>query len=144
MKKPALLLVCILVTVFFATFGLSACQGDIPDQIDTHTHDYGEIWEFDNTNHYKTCTVCGAKNYEEEHSGIENCTVCNFHFEDTAGLDYELNDNENGYILTGIGSVTDNIIRIPETYNDLSVISIKSKVFYHNEKIAYVIIPDTV
>lgn len=60
------------------------------------------------------------------------------------GLQYTLNDDANGYTLTGIGSCIDTNIVIPSNYKSLPVTCISDKAFYNRITIVSVIIPDSI
>ncbi|MCM1295427.1 MAG: leucine-rich repeat domain-containing protein [Muribaculaceae bacterium] len=61
----------------------------------------------------------------------------------TDGLEYILNDTQDGYILTGIGVATDKDIIIPATFRTLPVTQIDASVF-SGSLITGVTIPDSV
>ncbi len=62
-------------------------------------------------------------------------------------LQYVLNDEGTGYIVTGIGSYMaydDSEIIIPEYYNGLPVVEIQEKAFFNNTFITKVVVPDSI
>lgn len=61
----------------------------------------------------------------------------------TKNLKYELNANKTGYILTEFNGSTEEVV-IPPTYKDLPVFKIGEGVFFNNDKITSVVIPDSV
>lgn len=104
-----------------------------------------------------TCTETGLM----QHS----CTACNFNEQKTVygshqykdgtcvwcgkthdstdyseGLEYSMKDDKSGYILTGLGTCTDSIIRIPETYQGLPVTEISPEILRGKEYLEGVII----
>lgn len=101
-------------------------------------------WIFVNDVHYKTCTVCGAKVDYANHEGETSCSICNYPLQDSVGLQLTLNSSEDGYIVSGLGTLTDNVIRIPQTYNNLPVVSIADNAFYGCSTIKYITIPASV
>ena len=62
----------------------------------------------------------------------------------TQGLSYALNEDEDAYSVTGIGSATDSDIVIPAVYNELPVTAIGDSAFYMSKRITSVTIPDSV
>lgn len=60
------------------------------------------------------------------------------------GLDYELSDDETGYVLTGVGICNDRKIVIPSEYNGKPVVAIAGEAFYCDGFITSVEIPDSV
>lgn len=101
-------------------------------------------WIFDNYSHYKNCNVCGAKVDYAAHDGEKYCNSCKYPLQDSVGLELNLNSSNDGYIVTGIGTSTDTIIRIPERFNNLPIVSIADNAFEKCSSIKYVIIPDSV
>lgn len=57
------------------------------------------------------------------------------------GLIFVLNKEENGYILTGLGTCTDTVLVIPETHQDLPVTAIGERAFFECDRLTNVIIP---
>ena len=106
------------------------------------THSTGD-WIFDYTSHWKECTNCGKKVEEAAHFGDDKCKICNFPLVDTVGLSFTLNSKGNAYTVSGIGSVTDKIIRIPATYEGLPVVGIGDYAF-KDELITQIIFPDSI
>ncbi|MBQ8658181.1 MAG: leucine-rich repeat domain-containing protein [Clostridia bacterium] len=64
--------------------------------------------------------------------------------QESIGLEYTLNDDENSYMLTGIGTCKDTKIVIPATYNDKNVTDIASEAFKGCDSVTDVVIPDTI
>lgn len=60
------------------------------------------------------------------------------------GLDFVLNEEQSGYILTGVGICNDRKIVIPNEYNGKPVVAIGEKAFYQDSYIKVVEIPSTV
>lgn len=63
---------------------------------------------------------------------------------ETEGLEYELNAENSGYVVTGTGSVNASQIRIPSTYEGLPVIGIGYDAFGDCYDLTSIIIPDSV
>ena len=57
------------------------------------------------------------------------------------GLELVFNEQMNGYIVTGIGTVTSDEIEVPEMYKGLPVYGIGYRAFENNEKITKVTLP---
>ncbi len=91
-------------------------------------HKLGD-WQMDGENHWQICSVCEQTINKETHIFDENsCTACGLPLV-TAGLRFDKNDTEDGYIVTGLGSAKGSIIRIPAQYDGLPVTSIGAQVF---------------
>ena len=60
------------------------------------------------------------------------------------GLDYELNENQNAYYVTGLGTCADTNIVIPSEYQGLPVIGIGNRAFYGCTSLTSITIPDSV
>lgn len=97
-----------------------------------HTgHTYSEELSFDDSHHYypATCEHSNEKKDMESHTLVKNiCSVCGY-IHSTVGLDYLLNEDGTGYIVTGIGEATDIDIVIPAAYENLPVVKIDEQAF---------------
>ncbi|MBR2336708.1 MAG: hypothetical protein IKA61_02045, partial [Clostridia bacterium] len=120
----------------------------------TLAHSYTEL-KYNSTHHWYECT-CGAKDSstEQAHAGgtatceelavcdvcreaygtygrhnmVEGeCTVCGA--KESQGLEYELNADQTGYIVVGIGTCNDTDLIIPTTYQGKPVTSIGEDAF---------------
>jgi hypothetical protein len=63
---------------------------------------------------------------------------------ESEGLEYTLNDEGTGYIVSGAESCTDERVIIPATHKGLPVVSIGNSIFENNTDITAVYIPDSV
>ena len=77
----------------------------------------------------------GSENGGSENGGSENAS---------AGLEYTISVDESYYIVSGIGTCTDNDIVIPPIYNDFPVTSIGAYAFSDCSSLTSVVIPDSV
>lgn len=116
--------------------------------IDHLTHSYQfDMWSYNAETHWRSCDECGIAEEEwlaEPHNIVDRvCTVCGMEV-GSAGLEYELNTEENGYILVYLGDCTDTEIYIPSMYNGLPVVGIGASVFEGCGHITAVHIPDSV
>lgn len=66
------------------------------------------------------------------------------HNKESKGLSYILNDDGQGYSVTGIGTCTDTDLIIPSEYNGLPVTSIGYNAFFYCSTLNSVVIPDSV
>ena len=57
------------------------------------------------------------------------------------GLEFTFNEQMNGYIVTGIGTITSDEIEVPDAYKGLPVYGIGYRAFENNEKITKVTLP---
>lgn len=98
----------------------------------------------------KHCAICGE--ILSEHKKIDKinhtfnngkCDYCNVEFY-SEGLEYILSNDNQSYIVSGIGEYTGELLIIPDTYNDLPVVQIKSEAFIDCNWIAKIIVPDSV
>ena len=71
------------------------------------------------------------------------CSTCYAH-QPSEGLKFTLHSNGKGYVVTGIGSCTDEHLVIPETYNGKPVVEIGPAAFENNTRIKTVIVSNTV
>ena len=62
----------------------------------------------------------------------------------SAGLEYELNNDETGYILTGIGECTDTNVIIPSTHEGLPVVAIGDRALHSCSSFTSISIPDSI
>lgn len=61
----------------------------------------------------------------------------------TNGLAYRFNSSSNSYTVTGIGSaISNNVIRIPETYNNIKVTEIGARAFKDNTRLKTIFLPN--
>ena len=54
---------------------------------------------------------------------------------ESVGLEFELNEDESGYTVVGIGTCKDTALVIPKTYNGLPVTSIGPDAFYYCDRL---------
>ncbi|MBO5312958.1 MAG: leucine-rich repeat protein [Clostridia bacterium] len=94
------------------------------------------------------CTVCGTVTIEPQpippSHKFENgvCTACG-ESEGSQGLLMELSEDKEYYIVAGIGSCEDTVIKIPESYDGVAVKRIKTGAFT-NLQIEELIIPKSI
>lgn len=99
----------------------------------------------------RSCTVCKTNEekiiYGSHQYKDDTCIWCGKIYDSTAyseGMEYTLNDDRSGYILSGLGTCTDSIIRIPETYQGLPVTEISTGILAYNENLEGVIISQNI
>lgn len=63
---------------------------------------------------------------------------------ESVGLNYTVNADDTGYLVSGKGTCTDAKIVIPETYKDLPVTGIAMQAFMYDSTVKTVILPDSV
>ena len=63
---------------------------------------------------------------------------------ESQGLEYELNADQTGYTVVGIGTCNDTDLIIPTTYQGKPVTSIGERAFYNSDSLTSVVIPDSV
>ncbi len=121
-------------------FILTACAGGelptVPSGGTTPSADAGHSHSYKETVNPPTCTeqgyttftcTCGdayIDNYIDAtgHTIEKNlCIICKEEFAYSEGLKFSLNEDEQSYTLSGIGSCTDSVVYIPPEYNGLPV-----------------------
>ncbi len=108
-----------------------------------HQHTYSTEYSTDSEYHWHSAN-CGHDEIEGKEKHIfENlvCSKCGYTKEE---LEYTLNDDNDGYIVTGIGNYKSNILYIPSVYKNLPVIGIESQAFVDCTDLLSVIIPESV
>ena len=102
-------------------------------------------WQNATCENPKTCLNCGATEGEALGHNWDggSCTKCGAK-QASEGLEFTLNDTEDGYIVTGIGTCTDTDVVIPSTYNGKPVTEIGYRAFYNCTEPTSIIIPDSV
>ncbi len=126
----------IALTVTVLAAGLTACG-------DKHVCSDGQM-ERGDSKHWKICSECHRNFDEEEHTTIDNvCTVCGYVVNYTDGLEFRLRSGD-GYVVFGIGTVTDVDIVIPSYYINKPVVAVYDVAFKNNTFIRSVRLPDTV
>ncbi len=143
--KSFILVVCL---VFPSLFCLTACDNA------EHEHEFATEWSSDAGYHFHKCTVEGCEETIDKtvhifgditidrtpttkNSGLyhHECTICHRVEEKivsaliSTGFEFELNEDETSYTLTGIGTCTDTFINVPNTFNGLPVTAIKNEAF---------------
>lgn len=142
MKKKPITAIVSLVALAICAFGLSACDLHGDGNGNNCQHDFGE-WE---TLEYAGCEKDGLRQHtcskcdetiDEVISAYGHdyrdyvCTVCGNIDKTapaTAGLEYELAEDGESYIVTG-GTVTESILVIPAIYDNKPVTAIKAEAF---------------
>ena len=132
MKKLLTLVILTLVSLFI----FASCDG----QNSEHAHEFSE-WV---TVKEPTATEEGLKERtcacgEKETQKIDKRPVTY-----SKGLKFTLNDDDQSYTVTGIGTCTDTDVFIPNTYEGLPVTIIGDDAFCGCESLTSIVIPDSV
>lgn len=96
-----------------------------------------------------SCNKCGDTK-TQSHAAFGHtvsdgwCVLCGMQANASEGLEYRYSSELGGYIVTGIGTCTDTIIKISDTYKEKPVVMIGEKAFKGCGDIKSVEIPDTV
>ena len=130
--------VCMLLVSMLACF-FSGCKGGSG----VHEHNFG-AWKITQAptcvqkgTKERTCSVCGNVEYHDAdplpHAFNEGnvCKDCGKELAFSKGLSYELSEDGNAYLLTGLGICTDTEIVVPYYYQGKPVTEIKAESFIH-------------
>lgn len=97
------------------------------------------------------CTRCDYKVAQLEIPELQHkyeydeCVYCGEEIEYyTKGLAYQFDEENKGYLVTGIGTATDTDIIIPSYYAGHPVIGINRSAFHNNDTITSVVMPNTI
>jgi hypothetical protein len=94
----------------------------------------------------KPTTTSKQLECEDAHSfpnEADICVKCGENYYSTT-LEFSLNDTRDSYAISGIGTCTRTVIKVPETYKGRPVTSVNSMAFYGNADITEVVLPQTV
>ncbi len=126
------------------------CGYDTPGA--EHKHSFSDSWTSDETYHWNAAT-CEHKNEVQnkavhDFDGLGICRVCEYMKPQEQDLEllFTLNDDETGYIVSGLGENSDNVnkIIIPSNHGGKPVVGIADRAFMGNTAIEYVHIPESV
>ncbi len=126
-------------------FGLAACGNETGNGENGHVHT-AEAFGSDEDVHWKVCTDCGETFADGDHvyKGSNTCTECGYTIPETAGLEYELDEETDTYAVTGIGTAgAETKIYIPAYHDGKAVTVIDYGAFFECNFTA-VKIPSTV
>lgn len=157
--KRKLIAAIFLIVVVTCGFAFSAC-GLIDailgnDDNSPHEHQYIEIVVEPTcvgqgyTSHY--CEGCG-NTYKDTYTEIDpskhnfrdgNCIYCN-EMQETEGLNYTINEDNESYAVSGIGTVNRTFIKIPSIYNGKPVTSIGNGAFIECVSLTNITLPDSI
>lgn len=113
-------------------------------QLQQGSHDYGEDILYDKEYHWYECKECGAKKDKSNHTLEENtCTKCEYIFNPTEGIIYEVSEDGTYAIVVGYEGTKTELV-IANRYNDLPVTSIGDYAFRYCHDLTSVMIPDSV
>ena len=133
---------------YFLQYNCSKCDEDV--NVDVNITSYSDKWLYDESQHWHRATsetlVVESKmagqgpkqNKNQNHRGEVAghtydehgvCTGCDYKNVPSEGLTYEENEDETGYILTGIGDCKDKHINVPSEHNGKPVVGIGDNAF---------------
>ncbi len=140
------------------------CEGvisSLPVVLEIKDHTMGSSWFYSVLEHsctekgsrelVSTCADCGEEisrrtvdwGYDSHYlNGEGNCETCGA--SQSVGLDLQLNAEENGYVVCGVGEWIGTELIIPRYYEGLPVLEIASEAFKSNMDIVKVWVSDTV
>ncbi len=121
------------------------CAATKTEAVAAAGHTFSDEWKSNENQHWHECTICGQEIDKAEHDfQNKKCSVCDFEVAYTVGLEYELNSDKTGYIVTGIGTVKDAVIAVTPKYNNLPVTKVENSAFESCEWITGIYLPDSV
>ncbi len=108
-------------------------------------HSYKEEYSFTDSFHWLDCKYCDSTTSYAEHNIDDSgfCTVCNQPLAATEGILYDLSADGTYAEVIGYSGTATKIV-IADTYKGVPVTGIYEKVFYDNDSITSVVIPDSV
>ncbi len=122
--------------------GVCACGAKEKRVINSSEHKVSDKWEFDNSQHFKICSVCKQQFESEKHNSSSNCTVCGYPLIEVDGFGFILNGDSKGYTL--VSAERDKAIIIPATCKELPVTAIGNSAFSGCSTLTSITIPDSV
>ncbi len=122
--------------------GVCACGAKEKRVINSSEHKVSDKWEFDNSQHFKICSVCKQQFESEKHNSSSNCTVCGYPSVEVGGFGFILNGDSKGYTL--VIAKQDKTIIIPATCKELPVTAIGNSAFSGCSTLTSITIPDSV
>ncbi len=122
--------------------GVCACGAKEKRVINSSEHKVSDKWEFDNSQHFKICSVCKQQFESEKHNSSSNCTVCGYPSVEVDGFGFILNGDSKGYTL--VSAERDKAIIIPATCKELPVTAIGNSAFSGCSTLTSITIPDSV
>lgn len=122
--------------------GFCVCGKEEPDR---HEHTYSLEWTYNETHHWHkaTCEHDNEIKDKETHDFGNGACVCGKR-QPTVGLEYTLNEDEESYSVTGLGTAQDAEIVIASEYEEKPVTCIGEQAFYNCTLITSVWIPEGV
>ena len=108
-------------------------------------HYYSSVYYYDTLYHWKKCQACGYSGevaVHEEENGF--CTICGCMVEATEGLDFQLSEDGQSYILKGRGSAILEHLVVPAKVDGKPVTEIATGAFESTVGLIAVSIPDSV
>lgn len=146
MKKKLKLAMLAMCVMFPTVSILTAC--------DNHQHILSSDWSHDTQYHWHACMMddCDVESNKSEHTFGDwivdkdatlvdegqkhrKCSTCYYYdyavvpIPDSVGLEFKLNDDGEGYTLTGIGTCENTVISVPSAYEGKPVTAIGNNAF---------------
>ena len=112
----------------------------VPSTPAAHIHQFDNGWEYDESQHWQTC-LCGETDTPVPHNYTEHQCDCG-RYQPSEGLSFSVSNGLAHF--TGVGSCTDTVIVIPDSYNGCPVVSIPARAFMNNDTITKVVIPGSI
>ena len=122
--------------------------GDWVDKVDATCYEVGTL------GHY-TCSEC-SKHFDENSNQIVDLTIDIFHnyvnnvcpscnkIDYSTDLDFTIGEGGLYYVVTGIGSCTDEYIYVPPTYENIPVTHIGRRAFYADDSIKNIVLSEQI
>jgi len=121
----------------------SVCNKVLVAQEDIAALGHNEVYTYYSDYHYSYCDICEKYLPEENHILSNGTCECGYSVDMSDGLVYELLEDDT-YMIASIGTFTGAELIIPKYYNGKPVTIIYDDVFFENENIKTVTIPNTI
>lgn len=121
---------------------ICSCGARITRTIEKTSHTYDDELHFNDSEHWRVCTLCGEEAEKSFHINDTYCADCGYC--GNFGLKYSLNSDKLGYTVKAMSDISYKNVVIPETYNGLPVTAIGEYAFYSCSTLSSIKIPDSV
>ena len=136
------------------TYICANCTQTKTESIAALNHDYS-VTDYSETEHWKECSRCGDEENGSRayHAFVTDSSInacdCGAEMVYSQGLEYTYSAEDEGYMVTGAGSLRGQNLFIPHTYNDgtngeHNVVGISATAFRYESALVFVRLPDCI